>query len=179
MENKDQSSRRSFLTNSIKSAVIIGAGTSLASTILNPLTALAQSPTLALQAKIAALGSTSLKSSKLALTKGKNAEVKMFAKFESTEQETVGKILTDMGTPVPVENKEGKDILAKLTTLNGSAFDKAFMQAQVDTHIKLKAAVSSLMTATADKHTKHITSLALVTIQEHIERGTLLLNKLA
>jgi predicted outer membrane protein len=59
--------------------VIIGAGTSFASTILNPLTALAQSPTLALQAKIAVLGSTSLKSSKLALTKGKNAEVKMFA----------------------------------------------------------------------------------------------------
>jgi putative membrane protein len=179
METKDQNSRRSFLTNALKSAVIIGAGASVASTILNPLDAIAQTPPLALQSKIAALGSTSLKSSKLALTKGANAEVKMFAKFEAAEQETMGKILKDMGTPVTVENKEAKDILAKLTKLTGSAFDKAFMQAQVDTHIKLKAAVSALMTATADKHTKHITSLALVTIQEHIERGTLLLNKLA
>ncbi|RFZ92894.1 DUF4142 domain-containing protein [Mucilaginibacter conchicola] len=62
--------------------------------------------------------------------------------------------------------------------LNGAAFDKAFMQSQVDTHRKLHEAVSALNASTTDKHVKHVTSLALATITEHTERGQMLLSKL-
>ena len=178
METNHQNSRREFIGKSVKSAILFGAGASILSSIASPSSAFGQTQQPALQARIAALGSTSLKTSQLALTKASNAEVKMFAKFEAAELETMGKILKEMGTPAPVEDKEGKDVLAKLTSLNGAAFDKAFMQAQVDTHLKLKEAVSALMKASTDKHVQHVTSLALATIQEHTERGTMLLNKL-
>jgi hypothetical protein len=50
------------------------------------------------------LGAASLQTSQLALNKAVNPQVKLFAKFEVAEQETMGMILKDMGTPVPVLN---------------------------------------------------------------------------
>jgi putative membrane protein len=176
MENSN--SRREFLTKSIKGAVMVGAGATLAGSLLNPVNAFAQSSTAALQAKIAVLGTASLQTSKLALTKAANAQVKMFAKFEAAEQETMGKILKDMGTTVPAPSAEGKALLTKLQSLSGAAFDKAFMQGQVDTHKKLYQAVYALMTSSTDLHVKHVTSLALTAITEHTERGQLLLSQL-
>lgn len=173
-----ENSRRDFLSTSIKSAITLGAGATIGGGILSPIAALAQNADAALQAKIAMLGTASLQTSQLALTKASSADVKMFAKFESAEQETMGKILKDMGTRVPAPSEEGKALMSKLQTLNGSSFDKAFMQGQVDTHKKLKEAVSALMNATSDKHVKHVTSLALATIQEHTERGQMILGKI-
>jgi putative membrane protein len=178
MKTIKHNNRRDFLATTIKSAILLGAGTSIAGGILNPAKAVAQTAEAALQAKIAMLGTASLQTSQLALSKASNAEVKMFAKFEAAEQETMGKILKDMGTMVPAPSAEGKAMLAKLQSLSGAAFDAAFMQGQVDTHIKLKDAVTSLMNATSSKDVKHVTSLALTSIQEHTERGKMLLTKI-
>jgi putative membrane protein len=179
MKNITENSRRSFLTKSLKSAVIIGAGASFAGSLLDPVTALAQTGSKELQAKVAMLGTASLQTSQLALTKASHPQVKMFAKFEAAEQETMGKILKDMGTLVPAPSAEGKALLAKLQALSGSAFDKAFMQGQVETHQKLHQAVSALNASGNDLHVKHVTSLALTTITEHTERGKLLLSQLS
>jgi putative membrane protein len=178
MKTIKHNNRRAFLATTIKSAILLGAGTSIAGGILDPAKAVAQTAEATLQAKIAMLGTASLQTSQLALSKASNAEVKMFAKFEAAEQETMGKILKDMGTMVPAPSAEGKAMLAKLQSLNGAAFDAAFMQGQVDTHIKLKDAVTSLMNATSSKDVKHVTSLALTAIQEHTERGKMLLTKI-
>jgi putative membrane protein len=179
MKTDNLNGRRHFLTTTIKSAIVLGAGGTMAGGLLNPISALAQKADAPLQTRIAVLGTASLQTSKLALTKASNAEVKLFAKFEAAEQETMGMILKDMGTSVPAPSEEGKAILSKLQSLSGGAFDRAFMQAQVDTHKKLKDAVSALRDASADKHVKHVTALALATIQEHTERGQMLLGKLS
>ena len=170
-------SRRNFIATSLKGAAVVSVGAAAISTILNPLEALAQTSNAALQAQIAKLGTASLQTSQLALTKGTNPEVKMFAKFEAAEQATMGKILKDMGTPTPAPSPEGTALLNKLQALSGAAFDKAFMQGQVDTHQKLHTAVAAL-NAAGDIHVKHVTSLALATITEHTQRGQMLLSKL-
>jgi putative membrane protein len=179
MKPQNENSRRDFLSKSLKGAVVLGAGATFAGALLEPMHALAQTSDAALQATIAVLGTASLQTSQLALTKASNAQVKMFAKFEAAEQLTMGKILKDMGTPTPAPSAEGTALLTKLKALNGAAFDKAFMQGQVDTHQKLHQAVSALMNATKSLHVKHVTSLALTTITEHTERGRMLLAQLA
>jgi putative membrane protein len=178
MEKCNQNNRRDFLIRSLKGAAVIGAGATFAGSLFNPMAALAQTGQSALQAKVATLGTASLQTSQLALTKASNPQVKMFARFEAAEQETMGKILKDMGTPVPAPSAEGQALLTKLQSLSGAAFDKAFMQGQVETHQKLHAAVTALNKAGNDPHVKHVTSLALTTIIEHTERGQLLLNQL-
>jgi putative membrane protein len=178
MENLSQNSRRDFLAKSIKGAVMVGAGASLAASLLEPVSAFAQNGSQDATAKVAMLGTAALQTSQLAQSKASNAQVKMFAKFETAEQETMGKILKDMGTTVPASSAEGAALLTKLQSLSGSAFDKAYMQGQVETHKQLHQAVSSLNASSNDPHVKHVTSLALTTITEHTERGQMLLSQL-
>ncbi|WP_374951326.1 DUF4142 domain-containing protein [Mucilaginibacter sp.] len=177
METTNSNSRRAFLSKSIKGAVLVGAGATFAGSLLEPMTLLAQTSNAALQAQIAKLGTASLQTSQLALTKATNPEVKLFAKYEAAEQQTMGKILKDMGTPTPAPSPEGTALLNKLKSLSGAAFNKAYMQGQVETHQKLHSTVAAL-NAAGDAHVKHVTSLALATITEHTERGQMLLAKL-
>jgi putative membrane protein len=179
MENLTKSHRRDFLKKSLQSAVIIGAGATFAGSLLDPMPVLAQSGSPELQAKVAQLGAASLQTSQLALTKASNPQVKMFARFEAAEQETMGKILKDMGTPTPAPSADGKALLTKLQSLSGAAFDKAFMQGQVEAHQQLHQAVSALNASGNDMHVKHVTSLALTTITEHTEKAQLLVSQLS
>jgi putative membrane protein len=181
MNNNNENSRRAFLSTTVKGALILGTGASALGALLQPASAFAQTggSEAGLKSKILALGTASLQTSKLALTKATNAQVKLFAKFEAAEQETIGTILKEMGTTAPAPDAEGQALLAKLQKLSGAAFDKAFMQGQVETHLKLKAAVTALKNASSNAQVKHVTSLALATIQEHTERGQMLLTQLA
>lgn len=176
-----EKSRRQFLTKSIKSAALLGVGTTFMGTLMEPSATMAQtgSSDAAFRSRIALLGTASLQTSQLALTKATNPQVKLFAKFEAAEQETIGKILKDMGTTVPAPSAEGKAMLTHLQSLSGPAFDKAFMQGQVQTHEKLHVAVTAYMNASKDINVKHLTSLALASIKEHTERGQLLVKQLA
>jgi putative membrane protein len=176
-----KNSRRQFLTRSIKGAALLGAGATFVGTLMDPAVGMAQSGStdVAFRSRIAMLGTASLQTSKLALTKASNPQVKMFAKFEAAEQETIGKILKDMGTAVPAPGAEEKAMLAKLQSLSGAAFDKAFMAGQVQGHQKLHEAVSAYMNGSKDLNVKHLTSLALATINEHTERGQMLVKQLA
>jgi putative membrane protein len=176
-----KNSRRQFVTKSIKSAALVGAGATFIGTLLESATVIAQpGPSdAAYRSKIAMLGTASLQTSQLALTKATNPQVKLFAKFEAAEQQTIGTILKDMGTPDVAADTEGKVLFTKLQGLSGSAFDKAFMEGQVQTHQKLHQAVTAYKNSSKDKQVKHLTSLALATIEEHTERGQMLVKQLA
>jgi putative membrane protein len=179
MENLTKNHRRDFLTKSLKSAVLMGAGATFAGSLLDPMPGLAQTGSPELQAKVAQLGAVSLQTSQLALTKASNPQVKMFAKFEAAEQETMSKILKDMGTPTPAPTTDAKAMVTKLQSLSGAAFDKAFMQGQVEAHQQLHEAVSALNASGNDMHVKHVTSLALTTITEHTEKAKMLVSQLS
>lgn len=90
----------------------------------------------------------------------------------------MGKILRDMGAAVPSPHPADPELMPKLTKLSGHAFDKAYMEGQVNGHIKLKEAVTAYNQASSNINVKHITSLALATINEHITRGEMLLKQL-
>jgi putative membrane protein len=179
MKDLTKNPRRDFLVKSLKGAALIGASATFAGSLIEPMSALAQTGSPELQAKVAMLGATSLQTSQLALTKASNPQVKMFAKFEAAEQETMGKILKDMGTAVPAPPADAKALLTKLQSMSGSGFDKAFMQSQVEAHQRLHEAVSALNASSNDMHVKHVTSLALTTITEHTERAQLLVTQLS
>ena len=181
MKNPVQESRRNFLATSVTGAAMLGAGAVLTGALATPFESLAQgkSSDAEYRNKIAAIGTTSLKTSQLALSKATNPLVKLFAKFEAAEQEAMGGILKDMGTAVPSPHPADPELLPKLQKLSGAAFDKAYIDGQVKGHENLKVAVSAYMHASNDINVKHITSLALTTINEHIERAQMLLKQLA
>jgi putative membrane protein len=179
MENIKDQSRRKFLSASLSAAVVAGAGTTFFAALLTSEDAGAKVQTNSLQARIAMLGKASLETSKLALTKASNSDVKLFAKYEAAEQETMGKILKEMGTTVPAPGEEQKTLLSKLQSASGKAFDQAFMQGQLSTHKQLHDAVAALMKSSQDIHVRHLTSLALATITEHTERARMINGKIA
>lgn len=177
MKTLNQNSRRDFLSTTVKSAVLLSAGTTLAASVFSS-EVFAQQTAQAIQTKVAMLGQLSLQTSRLAIDKASHAEVKNFATFEAAEQEAMAKVLKDLGTPAPVIPATEKAVLIALQTASGAAFDKAFMQAQVDTHKKLHQAVSQLSSSSNNAHIKHVAALALTTITEHTERGQALLQSL-
>lgn len=81
---------------------------------------------------------------KLAKSKAKNAEVKKFAAQMVTDHTSVNKSAVDLATKLkvtPEDNdtsrslkKGGDDNLAKLKTLKGNAFDKAYVDHEVAYH---------------------------------------------
>jgi putative membrane protein len=97
------------------------------------------------------LGTLALKTSEVAVDKAGNAMVKEFAGLEVAEQKTVATVLssTEAGkSPPPLP----EDMAAKVKELQdaeaGDAFDKAYVDAQIDGHQKLLAVQKTLSGAT-------------------------------
>lgn len=186
MKNNTLNSRRHFLSNSLKGSILIAGGLSTAAVLLESFSPAADAKTEAdFRTELAPLGNLSLMTSLLALTKATDPKVKMFANFEAEEQKTISKILAELKTPVPSVDTKGQAVMEKLKSATGSAFDKAFMQAQVETHEQLQALTATYVSNSADKtslpelHTRQLASLALATIKEHTQRAKLLLTQLA
>jgi putative membrane protein len=176
MKNSVQESRRNFLTTSIKGAAMMGAGAVIMGI---PLKSLAHSSIDAgYLDQIASIGTTSLETSRLALRAAVNPLVQLFAKFEKEEQEAVGGLLGTLGVIVPSPHPADPDVLRTLRGLNGPAFDKTYMVAQVKGHHRLKDVVGAYFQSTDNAYIKHVVNLALATIGEHIDRGEMLLRQL-
>lgn len=176
MKNSVQESRRNFLAASVKGAVMLGAG---AVAMGIPLKSLAHSSIDAgYLDQIASIGTTSLETSRLALRNAVNPFVQLFAKFEKEEQEAVGSLLGTMGVVVPSMHPADPDLLPTLRSMNGPAFDKNYMVAQVKGHYRLKDVVSAYFQSTDNVYSKHVANVVLATINEHIERGEMLLKQL-
>ena len=124
---------------------------------------------------LSAPGMLSLKESQIALKKSSNPKVKEFATFEVGEQTAISTVLKELNTPEPKISAQDSAILEKLNTAKDAEFDKAYLDAQIDGHKKLKMITESYLdngkTADSDvkeMHARHIALIANATIKQHL-----------
>lgn len=134
------------------------------------------------------VGSLSLATSRLAVEMASADMVKMFAKFEVAEQETIADILKSMETEkaegalkVPTDaeveamlDPAGKGALAVLMGLNGAGFDKAYVAAQSDGHKKLLVIQEDYLRVGQDREHLSVAKLARGMINEHLDHLAML-----
>lgn len=117
----------------------------------------------------------SLATSQIATGKTTQANAKEFAGFELTEAIAVTTVLKDLKTPVPAPDAKAQATLAKIkNTPAGPAFDKAYIQAQLENHEFLRDLAEDYLkksagkTTPAESQTRHLATLALATFKEHV-----------
>lgn len=116
----------------------------------------------------------SLATSRIAQEKASDKTVKAFAGFELAETTAVLSVLQDLGTPEPQPDPKDQAVLAAMQAAeSGSDFDKAYIKAQIESHQILHDHTAGyLKNATggdpAEKHGRHLATLALTTIREHM-----------
>lgn len=140
------------------------------------------------------VGGLSLATSRVALEKASDAMAKEFAKWEVAEQETIADILKTMESggmkaegalhpPSEAEvegmlDAEGKAKLADLQGMDGPAFDKAYVTAQLEGHKKLLAIQEDYLKAGQNREHLSVTKLARGQIKEHIDHLTMMQSKM-
>lgn len=113
---------------------------------------------------------------KLAADHAQNAEVKKFAERMVTDHTKAGdelkSIAQSKGIRLP-EEIEAKDraLLTRLSKLNGTAFDRAYMQAMVSDHVKDVSAFKKEANAGRDPQVKSFASTTLPTLEEHLQHA--------
>ena len=114
--------------------------------------------------------------SEIAVERAKNVNAKEFAGFELTEAIAVTTVLKDLGTPVPPMDAKAQATLDKIeAAANGTAFDQAYITAQYENHEFLRDLATAYLknsapgtTDAAEKHGRHLATLALATFKEHV-----------
>jgi putative membrane protein len=130
------------------------------------------------------VGTLSLTTSRVALKAANDATVKQFAEFETAEQETIADVLKTMesgsakaeGALHPPSESEaeaaldpqGKQKLDELKGLQGAAFDKAYVTAQLDGHKKLLTIQEDYLKVGQVREHLSVAKLARGQIKEHI-----------
>lgn len=130
------------------------------------------------------IGSLSLATSRIAAQKAQNAAVKEFAQFEVAEQETVAEVLKSMqGANVTTGqgaapnaqvadqlDDKGKTTLKKLQDAkSGAAFDKEYLQVQVEGHKELLKIQESYIGSGRVREAVNVAKLARGMIKEHLK----------
>lgn len=117
----------------------------------------------------------SLAACKIAVKKATNKNTIEFAGFELAEAVAVTTVLQDLGTPVPEMDAKAKATLAKLESAEkGPAFDQTFIMAQLENHEFLRDHATNYLKETsgktemAEKHGRHLATLALAVFKEHV-----------
>lgn len=127
-------------------------------------------------------GALSLATSRVALTNASGEMVKMFAKFEVAEQETIADILMSMkmekaegALKVPSDaeveamlDPAGKEMVTKLKGLKGAEFDKEYLAGQLDGHKKLLMIQEDYLKVGQNREHLNTAKLARGMIKEHI-----------
>ena len=181
--------RRNFLTTSVKGTLTLGLGMSAMATLLQSFTfkeeeesglwlqggAQQVATEAQFRTQLAMPVQMSMMSSQLAVAQATNQYAKQFATFELDETKSMMAVMKDMGTPAPTMDAKSQAMLDKLKATTGPAFDKAYITAQVQTHEQLRGIVEGYLrnpapakTNMMEMHGRHIASLALPTIKEHI-----------
>ena len=119
-------------------------------------------------------GTLSLEMSKIAVQKASSAKVKEFAQLETAEQETVGDVLkaikaaaSDMA-PAPELDATQTAILQKLQQAKGTAFDREYVQGQVQGHQELLKVQETYLAAGKHLDSTNVAKLARGMIREHL-----------
>jgi predicted outer membrane protein len=120
--------------------------------------------------KTAMFGGASLQMANIALEKAANEKVKEFAKFEHDEQTTVGEVLNSMDPSLspPSPPADVAEAIDKLKKLNGAAFDREFISAQIQGHEMLRSIQQDYLKIGKDPQTINATKLVVVVIDEHL-----------
>jgi len=135
-----------------------------------------------------ATGMVALETSKIALQKAQNADVKMFAKFESDEQQGLAEVLRSMQEPAmassgsaadttasagaaPQMDAKHREMVQKLQQASaGAAFDKEYLQGQLQGHRELLQIQDNFIkSGSRNREAVNVAKLARGRIQEHIE----------
>jgi putative membrane protein len=129
------------------------------------------------------IGSLALATSRIALQKAQDAQVKQFAQFEVAEQETIADVLKSMqganvttgqGAATNVEaqanlDDKGKATLKKLQDAKaGAAFDKEYVKAQTDGHTELLKVQENYIKAGNIREQINVAKLARGQVKEHL-----------
>ena len=129
------------------------------------------------------VGSLSLATSRIALKKAEDDDVKEFAQFEVAEQETIADILKSMqtgdvhGTVKPPSESEveanldekGKAMVEKMQQAKaGAPFDREYVTAQIDGHKQLLQIQEDYLKAGKNPEAVAVAKLAKGMIQEHL-----------
>ena len=183
MQYNEETPRRAFVKQSVTAALALSALPAVAA-LLNSFPAEAE--TLLSGAPVAATekefrqgvmgpAQLSLATSQIATSKATQANAKEFAGFELTEAIAVTTVLKDLQTPVPAPDAKAQATLAKIkNTPAGPAFDKAYIQAQLENHEFLRDLAEDYLkksagkTTPAESQTRHLATLALATFKEHV-----------
>ena len=121
-------------------------------------------------AKTLMAGTLAKQTSELALQRGQHQKVKQFATFEIAEQTAIAQVLTDVANPPAVPLDAGHEaVLKSLQSLSGPAFDRAYVQGQIQGHEELLLVQQGYL-ADHNRSTdgQHIAVLARMVIQEHL-----------
>lgn len=117
------------------------------------------------------LGTFSKMTSQIAVQKAANQHVKQFAGFEVAEQTTIAQVLTDTQNPPPAPMTQmQQEMLRKLQSASGAAFDRDFIQGQIQTHEELLQVQQNFLSqsGTMSSDAVHVAMLARTVIQMHI-----------
>lgn len=104
---KNKHTRRSFLTTTLKGTALLAAGMSSVSVLQSFANPIPADTDLAFRSKLGMLGSLSLQTSEIALSKASNERVKMFANFEAEEQRAIATVLKELSTPASAQMGRG------------------------------------------------------------------------
>lgn len=189
MEN-NTNPRRDF----IKKSVALSAGLTLAGNLLTAANAEAEtailmdSPMAAsekeFRMKVIGPAELSLVTSQIASQKATNKNAKEFAGFELGEAIAVTGVLKDLGTPVPPMDAKAKATLAKIkSTPAGPAFDKLYIQAQLENHEFLRDLAQNYISkgklaGAGENQGRHLATLSLAVFKEHVAITTRILKEL-
>ncbi len=118
----------------------------------------------------------------LAMTKSQNKEVRDHAQQMITDHSALQRSMTDLNgrlnlTPADSDTSstlraQSEDVSAKLNALNGSAFDKAYIDVEVATHQAIIATVSTVLVPNAQNtELKNALQGASPVMRGHLERA--------
>ena len=117
------------------------------------------------------VGSLAKQSSELALQRRTHPRIHEFAAFENAEQTTMAQVLTDTPNPpaVPLDAAQ-EGMLRQLQATSGSAFDRAYLQMQLQGHEQLLGIQESFLRGQPSMATDpvHVAMMARTTIQMHL-----------
>ena len=123
--------------------------------------------------KAAAGGMTEVDVAKLAQQKAEHADVKAFATKLESDHSGANRDLTELASGkhiVLVEPKGHGALYAKLEKLSGAAFDKAFVAAMVDDHVKDVKAFEKVANGSGDSDVKAFAGKTLPTLKDHLQQ---------
>jgi putative membrane protein len=110
---------------------------------------------------------------KLAQEKAEHADVKAFAARLEKDHTAANNDLKEIATSKKIalaERKAHGAIYAKLEKLSGAAFDKAFVMAMVDDHVKDVKAFEKVANGSGDSDIKAFAAKTLPTLKEHLQQ---------